>query len=155
MLLSFQRAAWLPAIVLAGAASGCFSLPPTVDSPVVGGTEAASPSPAKLYVGTMNRAQQAYYLEWDNFASELEDLGVDIPAATDDYRYEVQSVEPERVVNVAIAQGSGRSVIGAVYVMGDTMQAVVCEALEPGSVELSAPTLEGDTLTCPSGTREI
>jgi hypothetical protein len=154
MPLPFQRTAWLPAISLVGAASGCFSLPPTVDSPI-GDTEAASPSPAKLYVDTMNRAQQAYYPDWNSFASELEDLGVDIPAETDDYRYEVQSVEPERVVNVAIAKGNGRSVIGAVYVVGDTTQAIVCEAQAPGNVELSAPTLEGDTLTCPSGTRKI
>jgi hypothetical protein len=95
MPLPFQRAAWLPAIALVGAASGCFSLPPTADSPI-GDTEAASPSPAKLYVDTMNRAQQAYYPDWNSFASELEDLGVDIPAETDDYRYEVQSVEPSK-----------------------------------------------------------
>lgn len=152
--MPFQRAAWLPAIALVGSATSCFSPPPTVNSPV-GSTEEASLSPAKLYVGNMNRAQQAYYLEWDNFASELEDLGLDISAETDDYRYAVQSVEPEWVINVAIAKGNGRSVIGAVYVVGDTTQAIVCEAQAFGNVELSAPTLEGDTLTCPSGTRKI
>lgn len=151
MSFPFHRAVGLLTIALAGAASGCFPVPPEISE-----TAPASPSPAKLYVGTMNRAQQAYYPDWNQFASELETLGIDIPAETGEHRYEVQLAEPDRVINRAIAKGNGeRSVIGAVYVVEDATQAIVCEAVTPGNVELDAPALEGNTLTCPPGTREI
>ncbi|WP_424099894.1 type IV pilin-like G/H family protein [Moorena producens] len=49
----------------------------------------AKQSEAKTYVGSMNRAQQAFYLENDYFANfdEFGQLGLGIKTATENYRY--------------------------------------------------------------------
>ena len=47
----------------------------------------ARQSEAKTYVGSMNRTQQAYYLEKQQFATNLGSLAVGVPATTDNYSY--------------------------------------------------------------------
>ncbi|NEO38648.1 MAG: prepilin-type N-terminal cleavage/methylation domain-containing protein [Moorea sp. SIOASIH] len=49
----------------------------------------AKQSEAKTYVGSMNRSQQAYYLENNEFAdnSQFGQLGLGIRTATENYRY--------------------------------------------------------------------
>ena len=51
----------------------------------------AKQSEAKTYVGSMNRTQQAYYLEKDTFAGDLQfgDLGLGIKKATGTYNYAI------------------------------------------------------------------
>ncbi|MGQ4647756.1 type IV pilin-like G/H family protein [Lyngbya aestuarii] len=54
----------------------------------------ARESEAKTYVGSMNRAQQAYYLEKQDFVNRTEDiglLGLGIATQTENYEYKVQS----------------------------------------------------------------
>jgi type IV pilus assembly protein PilA len=47
----------------------------------------ARQSEAKTYVGSANRAQQAYYLEKQGFAPNLTDLSLGIPSTTTNYGY--------------------------------------------------------------------
>ena len=47
----------------------------------------ARQSEAKTYVGSLNRAQQAYYLEKQQFGPALNDLAIGIAPATDNYKY--------------------------------------------------------------------
>jgi len=47
----------------------------------------ARQSEAKTYVGSSNRAQQAYYLEKQQFAPGLTELALGVPTATENYRY--------------------------------------------------------------------
>jgi type IV pilus assembly protein PilA len=47
----------------------------------------ARESEAKTYVGSMNRAQQAYYLEENEFAADLKTLKIGIPETTGYYKY--------------------------------------------------------------------
>ncbi|WP_055076692.1 type IV pilin-like G/H family protein [Pseudanabaena sp. 'Roaring Creek'] len=47
----------------------------------------ARQSEAKTYVGSMNRTQQAYYLEKQSFAPDLATLAVGIASATANYTY--------------------------------------------------------------------
>jgi type IV pilus assembly protein PilA len=49
----------------------------------------ARQSEAKTYTGSMNRSQQAYYLEKQEFAPNLGSLAVGIAARTDNYTYGV------------------------------------------------------------------
>ena len=44
---------------------------------------------AKLYVGAMNRAQQAYYFENTVFTSNIDELGAGIKQETDNYLYQI------------------------------------------------------------------
>ncbi|MEO0491066.1 MAG: type IV pilin-like G/H family protein, partial [Cyanobacteria bacterium J06659_2] len=80
------------------------------------GAMSAGGSRGATFVGSMNRAQQAYYLENNAFASQLNDLGIGIDAETDGYQIEVAYVGGDYVVNTAIAQDSDLdSFLGIVY----------------------------------------
>ncbi|PSN20711.1 hypothetical protein C7271_00835 [filamentous cyanobacterium CCP5] len=50
----------------------------------------ARQSEAKTYVGSMNRAQQAYYLERSEFTPDLGQLGLGIKPLTQFYSYEIE-----------------------------------------------------------------
>jgi len=70
---------------------------------------------AKLSVGAMNRAQQAYYLENTVFANSLSELGIGVQSQTDDYDYSIQ-------INNSIATNNGvsreislKSYVGVTY----------------------------------------
>jgi type IV pilus assembly protein PilA len=52
----------------------------------------AKQSEAKTYSGSINRAQQAYYLEQNEFTDDLSVLGLGIRSVTDNYVYEVSLV---------------------------------------------------------------
>ena len=47
----------------------------------------ARQSEAKTYVGSMNRSQQAYFLEKQRFAGDLTQLSLGIPSTTSNYGY--------------------------------------------------------------------
>ena len=51
----------------------------------------ARQSEAKSYVGSINRAQQAYYLEKSQFSPSLASLGLGIAASTDNYGYTIST----------------------------------------------------------------
>ena len=48
-------------------------------------------SEAKQYIGTMNRAQQAFYIENDKFADELSKLDIRIDSETENYSYSIDA----------------------------------------------------------------
>ena len=50
----------------------------------------AKQSEAKTYAGSMNRAQQAYYLENSEFAPQPAELGLGIQTSTENYSYTVE-----------------------------------------------------------------
>src|SRR4028118_180080 len=57
----------------------------------------AKQSEAKTYAGSMNRGQQAYYLENDEFSTEIGELGLGIKTQTANYIYsstDLQSTAP-------------------------------------------------------------
>ena len=47
----------------------------------------AKQAEAKSYTGTLNRVQQAHYLERSQFASNLVDLANPVPSQTENYTY--------------------------------------------------------------------
>jgi len=51
----------------------------------------AKESEAKQYVGSMNRQQQAYYLEKDEFTGSLAQLGLGIASETENYVYGIST----------------------------------------------------------------
>ncbi len=51
----------------------------------------ARQSEAKTYIGSMNRAQQAHYLENNAFTDEIASLGLGIAASTENYSYDIDS----------------------------------------------------------------
>lgn len=107
----------------------------------------AKQSEAKTYVGSMNRAQQAYFLEEDEFASaaSFSNLGLGIKDTTSNYTYVIQAapltagqVKMGAVPNTPGSGGDsslkayggavGVSAIGSGTSTDATTVAVLCEA---------------------------
>jgi len=96
----------------------------------------AKQSEGKTYVGSMNRAQQTYYLENGKFASNLSELGLGIAQKTTNYEYSISGGGgTNNVTNQAQPQPNGvKAYIGAVKVGNvtatneGTTVAVLCEA---------------------------
>ncbi|MGF1538794.1 MAG: type IV pilin-like G/H family protein [Elainellaceae cyanobacterium] len=64
----------------------------------------ARESEAQTYVGTLNRGQQAFYLEENRFTTDISELGLGLNTDTDNYVYEIDSLQttsPATVVNRA------------------------------------------------------
>ena len=112
----------------------------------------AKQSEAKQYVGTLNRSQQAYYLEKAQFASDLTQMANPIPAETKNYLYEIGT--PSEGINASVVvYGTARPEIsslksysGGVFVrpVGDTKESstttVLCEEDSPSGKQASDPT---------------
>jgi type IV pilus assembly protein PilA len=144
-----------------------FSLPLVM----CGGSRART-AEARAYVGSMNRAQQAVYLETGAFARTIDDLGMGIPSRTRYYHYEIhrQSVvvndkqPPETwVIQSATVQPTSdqtwslfnldpvkvRAIAGAVapnLAAGadkDSTITILCQAIEPGPRAIGSAKLQG------------
>ena len=106
----------------------------------------AKQAEAKQNVGSMNRAQQAFYVERTLFTTSLSELGLGIKATTTNYSYGVYSTlstSPAGVTNQAQRVTTAaplKAYIGGVNVgtTGATSEAttlsVLCEAQQPGGV---------------------
>lgn len=50
--------------------------------------KAAKEAEARMYVGSANKAQQAYFMEWSQFTGTFDDLGLGIPTTSQHYVYD-------------------------------------------------------------------
>lgn len=48
---------------------------------------------AKTYIGSMNRAQQAYFLEKNVFSNSIDDLGLGVATQTENYQYSIRATK--------------------------------------------------------------
>ena len=74
----------------------------------------AKQSEAKTYVGTLNRTQQAYFLENNKFAAKLEDMAEPIPKQTVNYDY-------ASGISGAVALSTGTARVEALRSYGGTV----------------------------------
>ncbi|MFN6487278.1 MULTISPECIES: type IV pilin-like G/H family protein [unclassified Nostoc] len=97
----------------------------------------AKQSEAKTYVGSMNRAQQAYYLENTSFSTSIGTLGLGIATQTVNYKYDAVAGDASTINNRGIVlNGTAplKAYIGAVEVTTQqatseaTTVAILCEA---------------------------
>ncbi len=136
----------------------------------------ARQSEAKTYVGSMNRAQQAYYLENNEFSDAINLLGLGIASTTDNYQYSIttSTTSPgEGVTSNAAALPAGSASVKA-YIGGvkigsvagtneATTLAVLCEAVAAPINSGAAGTEEATALdsgtagapTCPTTFKTI
>jgi type IV pilus assembly protein PilA len=128
-------------------------------------TNKAKASEAKNNIGAMNRAQQAYYSEYQKFSNSMESLGIGIRPETVNYQYSIRTTETA-AFNYAIARkGTGgiKSYVGGVFAIVDPNVytnemitiVIVCEATSSGSTQIAAPTLQEGVPTCGSDTKEL
>ncbi|MEQ9554043.1 MAG: type IV pilin-like G/H family protein [Coleofasciculus sp. G3-WIS-01] len=130
----------------------------------------AKESEAKQYVGSMNRAEQAFYLEKNGFSTTISDLGLGIKTETANYTYKIgndgadenpagsgyyNQVAPNAMSRVDTL----RSYIGSVATgstdpnanSGETTTlAVLCQTKQPGQqVAERGPFIVADQPDCP------
>lgn len=110
----------------------------------------AKESEARQYVGSMNRAQQAYYLEKNLFATSnnFSDLGLGIPQTTQNYSYTIRGggASISTVVNAASPVLGSKSPIRA-YIGGVTVAA----RSGTGTVTTLATLCEANTIPLQGG----
>ncbi|HLO89317.1 MAG TPA: type IV pilin-like G/H family protein [Nostocaceae cyanobacterium] len=122
-------------------------------------------SEARNYIGTMNRANQAYYLEYGKFARTLNELQIGIKPETENYRYRIipQGNSKGSVVSTATAKKPGlKSYTGFVYVKKvkgeDLTYAIVCETNQASTkapVVPKIPRNPNQEAICPAGSTSL
>jgi uncharacterized protein YjbI with pentapeptide repeats len=121
---------------------------------------------ARQYVGSMNRAEQAYYLEMGKFTGSIAELGIGIRPETENYLYRAfvkGKGNQSRVITAGIARKDGvKSYIGLVGVRqhstGELLtQATLCESVQPTKLLPSREVLDRLTLQspCPPGYKRL
>ncbi|MEW5861195.1 MAG: type IV pilin-like G/H family protein [Cyanobacteriota bacterium] len=122
----------------------------------------------KMYVGSMNKAQEANYLENGNFVASLPELGIVFSSKTKDYEYSIRATKTA-VFNYAIAQKTAsktlKNYVGAVFIVPASnagkkaaknhkeMLSILCETDTPTNQLPAEPTYQKGVLTCGSNTQ--
>ncbi|MBW4692193.1 MAG: type IV pilin-like G/H family protein [Lyngbya sp. HA4199-MV5] len=101
----------------------------------------AKETESKQYVGSMNRSQQAYYLEKSSFSSDVSLLGLGIKTDTNNYTYAIQGAAETAVANVSypkftntLRAHTGGVGVGTTTGLADgeaTTLAVLCQSKTP------------------------
>lgn len=121
----------------------------------------ARESEARTYIGSMNRVQQAYFLEKNRFgtSAELQLSQAGLPAETRNYRFQVRlSGDRQSAQNVAIPTRDGlRSYVGLVTTRSEKGEVItitaLCVSQQPTRQvpPFSKPRLVNKQLQCPTG----
>lgn len=119
----------------------------------------AKQSEGKNYIGAMNRAQQAYFIEYDKFTNSLEKLAIGIKNHTENYSY-VMRVVGKAAFHYAIPRDRRlKSYVGGVFSVknsqGEITEAIVCEANSPGPKKPAEPIEQNGKLICGTNTRKL
>ena len=132
----------------------------------------------KNFVSVFNRAQQAYWLEHQQFAERLDDLGTGIPPKTQYYRYSLELVDSNQAIAYGVPLAPGYAPITEVYafglfsreVPGEALHAyvgaafdnetgiptaILCQANEAGGKRPAPPQLDDGQLVCAPGTNPL
>lgn len=126
----------------------------------------AKQAEAKVYIGSMNKGQQAYRIDKPTFANSIGDLQIGIKPETRNYSYKIvpQPDKSKSVMMTAAAKTSGlKSYTGAVFAIKKgkedfTTVRVICESDRATTTPPAMPDAPKDELTpikCPAGSRSL
>jgi len=129
--------------------------------PWIGISSRADQYEAKHYIGSMNRAQQAYLLEEGNFTDNIGELGLGISTETTNYTYSSHA-SLLSAINYSVSRQSdlksyvGGVFLGSVEATGElTTLAILCETKDKGTNRPPAPIVEDGMLQCAPGTESV
>ncbi|MBD1886577.1 type IV pilin-like G/H family protein [Microcoleus vaginatus] len=127
----------------------------------------AKQSEAKQYVGSMNKAQQAYFADNNAFSSSLKALGLGIKTETTNFKYSIRATK-KAAFNYAVSkQKDLKSYVGGVFLVPAknfepnaakeeiTTTSILCEAESPGTIKPAEPTYENGKIACGKGTKQL
>lgn len=113
-------------------------------------------------IGSMNRAQQAYFLEHNRFTLNISELGVGIPSENENFSYQINSLGDRGVQIIAIPkQNHLNSYTGGVFVPDNGGEnrhlsvTILCESEQPSTNPPSPPQFIDQKPQCPGGFREV
>jgi type IV pilus assembly protein PilA len=138
---------------------------------LLGQVNKAKQAEAKNNIGAMNRAQQAYYLEYQEFTTDLSQLGVGLKTETVNYSYTLianagasPTNPPSTIANNAVSRKptlkSYMGLVGTQYSAGGATTselltvAFACETNLPG-LGSAAPPPTTTPLDCPGGYKDL
>ncbi len=115
---------------------------------------------ARQNVAAMNRAQQAYFLESNEFADSVLELGLGIKTQTKYYEYSIRTT-PLTAFNYGVyRRDSRRSYVGGVFLTtGDEAKgeivtvAIMCVTKSPGRKRPAEPIVRGNVVECAPSTQ--
>ena len=128
---------------------------------LLGQVNKAKQSEAKNNIGAINRAQQAYYLEYTTFTDNLTQLGVGLKTQTDNYQYTlVLDTGLGLVNNKALSRKpaikSYTGIVGTIVGNSATSEALTvafaCEAPTPGTAAIPNA---ADVKSCPGSYKSL
>jgi type IV pilus assembly protein PilA len=120
----------------------------------------AKQSEAKTYVGSVNRAQQAFRIEKATFATGLTALEIGIPTQTPNYVYNIPTASTNQTSTVFTALpvdgGSLKGLAGGVVILGTGQtSAIGCINTGVGATVGSVTLVTTAEATCPTGTEVL
>lgn len=129
-----------------------------------GNTNKPKQSEAKQYIGSMNRAQQAYYPENSAFGNSVDGLGIGIKTETSNYKYSLRATKQAAFHYAVSKQKQEKSFVGGVFLVpaypnapkNEMMtQGILCGADSSGTIKLAEPTYQNGKLICGKGTTQV
>lgn len=120
----------------------------------------ARASEARVTVGSLNRAQQTYYLEHQQFAQDdgnstaFEKLSLGIKDDTTNYTYLVVTTDPTvKIISKATAKNNDlKGSAGGVFSSAGLTNSILCEADVSGITPVNEPV---NLTTCGSGSHKL
>jgi type IV pilus assembly protein PilA len=107
----------------------------------------AKQSEAKNNVGAVNRAQQAYYLEKQQFADGFESLKIGIPTETDNYTYDIPGDQQKATITATPKVDALLAYAGLVEVADGQTFATACQSDPPATGKATPPNISQATGT--------
>jgi hypothetical protein len=122
---------------------------------------------ARQYVGSMNRAQEALFIENSAFATSFDALGLGLKTETTNFKYSIRATK-KAAFNYAVAKENDlKSYVGGVFLVPAknfepnaakekiTTTSILCEADFPGTIKPGEPTYENGKIACGKGTTQL
>ncbi|MEO6863531.1 MAG: type IV pilin-like G/H family protein [Microcoleus sp.] len=121
----------------------------------------------QLYVRSIYKAQQAYFVEKGSFSNSVEALGLGLETETKNYQYSTRATKQAAFNYGFSKQKELKSYISGVFVVPASQvdanapknemktTAILCEADSPGTIKPAEPTYENGKIACGTGTTKV
>ncbi|MEX0271818.1 type IV pilin-like G/H family protein [Leptolyngbyaceae cyanobacterium UHCC 1019] len=121
----------------------------------------AKQAEAKTYIGTLNRAQQAYAIEYSQFATNPITLGIEIRDSSN-YKYEIKVSSDGQPYAIHYADSTTNKLhayVGMTALVqsngNSTMAIVLCEAANPTGGRAADPIYSSSSVDCAPSTQDL
>ena len=129
-------------------------------------TKATQPE-AIVYISSMNKGQEAYFVEKSVFSTSVKALGIGIKTETTNYKYSLVSTKKATFNYGVSKQIYLKSYVGGVFVIPATKvdsnssknkittTSILCQADSAGTIKPPEPTNQNGKIACATGTVEL